>query len=105
MTRRTVQYQTASCLDELDCKVHETLAFQEWIWTRRKPAKRIIFIYILYFTYFIIHILHIIHSIHIIHIYILIKHTIQYKYALFILMPLWQRVGGTWNDISFIVVF
>ena len=26
----------------MDCKVHETLAFQEWILTRRKPAKRII---------------------------------------------------------------
>ncbi|KYQ55333.1 hypothetical protein ALC60_05958, partial [Trachymyrmex zeteki] len=26
-------------------KVHETLTFQEWIWTQRKPAKRMIFIF------------------------------------------------------------
>ena len=37
-------HQTAPRPDEVDCKVHETLAFQKWIWTRRKPAKRIIFI-------------------------------------------------------------
>ena len=36
--------QAAPHPDKVDCKVHETLAFQEWIWTRRKPAKRIIFI-------------------------------------------------------------
>ncbi|KYN30342.1 hypothetical protein ALC57_00188, partial [Trachymyrmex cornetzi] len=41
----TAQYQAASRPDEMDCKIHETLAYQEWIWTRRKPAKRIIFIY------------------------------------------------------------
>ncbi|KYQ50657.1 hypothetical protein ALC60_10253, partial [Trachymyrmex zeteki] len=40
----TAQYQAAPRPDK-DCKVHETLAFQEWIWTRRKPAKRMIFIY------------------------------------------------------------
>jgi len=40
------QYQAALRLDEMDCKVHEMLAFQEWIWTRRKSAKRIIFIYV-----------------------------------------------------------
>jgi len=38
------QYQAALRPDEVDCKVHETLAFQEWIWTRRKPAERITFI-------------------------------------------------------------
>ena len=31
--------------DKVDCKIHETLAFQEWIWTRKKFAKRIIFIF------------------------------------------------------------
>ena len=35
--------QAAPRSDEVDCKVHETLAFQEWIWTRRKSAKCIIF--------------------------------------------------------------
>ncbi|KYN26863.1 hypothetical protein ALC57_03765 [Trachymyrmex cornetzi] len=40
----TAQYQTAPRPDEVDCKVHETLASQEWIWTRRKPAKLIIII-------------------------------------------------------------
>ncbi|KYN11082.1 hypothetical protein ALC57_16783 [Trachymyrmex cornetzi] len=39
----TAQYQAAPRSDEVDCKVHETLASQEWIWTRRKPAKRITF--------------------------------------------------------------
>ncbi|KYN29323.1 hypothetical protein ALC57_01240 [Trachymyrmex cornetzi] len=39
-----VQYQAAPRADEVDCKVHETLAFQEWIWTQRKLAKHIIFI-------------------------------------------------------------
>ena len=39
-----ILYQAAPRPDEVDCKVYETLAFQEWIWTRRKPAKRIIFI-------------------------------------------------------------
>jgi len=29
--------------DEVDYKIHETLAFQERIWTRRKSAKRIIY--------------------------------------------------------------
>ncbi|KYN15223.1 hypothetical protein ALC57_12556, partial [Trachymyrmex cornetzi] len=38
------QYQAAPRSDEVYCKVHETLASQEWIWTRRKPAKRITFI-------------------------------------------------------------
>ncbi|KYN15931.1 hypothetical protein ALC57_11823 [Trachymyrmex cornetzi] len=42
--RGTAQYQVAPCPDEADCKVHETLTSQEWIWTRRKPAKRITFI-------------------------------------------------------------
>ncbi|KYN27440.1 hypothetical protein ALC57_03149 [Trachymyrmex cornetzi] len=40
----TAQYQAAPRPDEVDCKVHKTLASQEWIWTRRKPAKLIIFI-------------------------------------------------------------
>jgi len=31
-------YQAAPCPNEVDCKVHETLAFQKW--TRRKSAKR-----------------------------------------------------------------
>ncbi|KYN23185.1 hypothetical protein ALC57_04399 [Trachymyrmex cornetzi] len=35
------QYQAAPRPDEVDCKVHETLASQEWIWTQRKPSKRI----------------------------------------------------------------
>ncbi|KYQ55106.1 hypothetical protein ALC60_06109 [Trachymyrmex zeteki] len=30
--------------DEVNCKVHETLVLQEWIWIRRKPTKRMIFI-------------------------------------------------------------
>ncbi|KYN10381.1 hypothetical protein ALC57_17569, partial [Trachymyrmex cornetzi] len=42
--RGIAQYQAAPRPDEVDCKVHETLASQEWIWTRRKPAKRITFI-------------------------------------------------------------
>ena len=29
--RGTAQYQVAPHPDEVDCKVHETLAFQEWI--------------------------------------------------------------------------
>ena len=37
-----ILYQIAPRPNEVDCKVHETLAFQEQ--TRRKPAKRIIFI-------------------------------------------------------------
>ncbi|KYN11045.1 hypothetical protein ALC57_16824 [Trachymyrmex cornetzi] len=40
----TAQYQAAPRPDEVDCKIHETLASQEWIWTRRKSAKRITFI-------------------------------------------------------------
>ncbi|KYN10040.1 hypothetical protein ALC57_17835, partial [Trachymyrmex cornetzi] len=40
----TAQYQAAPRPEEVDYKVHETLASQEWIWTRRKPAKRITFI-------------------------------------------------------------
>ncbi|KYN43689.1 hypothetical protein ALC56_01951, partial [Trachymyrmex septentrionalis] len=36
---------SASHSDEVDCKIHETLAFQEWIRTWRKSAKRIIFKY------------------------------------------------------------
>jgi len=39
----TTQYQAAPRPDEVDCKVYKTLAFQKWIWTRRKSAKRIIF--------------------------------------------------------------
>ncbi|KYN08826.1 hypothetical protein ALC57_19073, partial [Trachymyrmex cornetzi] len=38
-------YQAAPRPDEVDCKVHETLASQEWIWTRRKLVKRITFLY------------------------------------------------------------
>jgi len=38
------QYQTAPRPDEVNCKVHETLVFQEWIWIQKKPAKYIIFI-------------------------------------------------------------
>jgi len=38
---RTTYYQAAPRRDEVDCKVHEMLAFQEWIWTRRKLMKRI----------------------------------------------------------------
>ncbi|KYN37910.1 hypothetical protein ALC56_07706 [Trachymyrmex septentrionalis] len=39
-----ILYQAAFRPDEVNYKVHETLAFQEWIWTRWKPAKRITFI-------------------------------------------------------------
>ena len=39
-----LKYQAAPHLNEVDCKIHETLAFQEWIWIRRKLAKCIIFI-------------------------------------------------------------
>ncbi|KYN37964.1 hypothetical protein ALC56_07588 [Trachymyrmex septentrionalis] len=42
------RYQAALRPDEVDCKVHETLAFQELIWTRRKPAKRITFTIFVY---------------------------------------------------------
>ncbi|KYN12230.1 hypothetical protein ALC57_15627 [Trachymyrmex cornetzi] len=45
-----VQYQAAPRPDEVDCKVHETLASQEWIWTRRKPAKRITFMFYCFYT-------------------------------------------------------
>ncbi|KYN30084.1 hypothetical protein ALC57_00461 [Trachymyrmex cornetzi] len=38
------QYRAAPRPDEVDCKVYETLASQEWIWTRRKLAKLITFI-------------------------------------------------------------
>ncbi|KYM82775.1 hypothetical protein ALC53_06780 [Atta colombica] len=31
--------QVVPRLDKINCKVHETLAFQEWIWTWRKPTK------------------------------------------------------------------
>ena len=34
----------SSPCEEVNCNVHETLAFPEWIWTRRKFAKHIIFI-------------------------------------------------------------
>ncbi|EGI60741.1 hypothetical protein G5I_11034 [Acromyrmex echinatior] len=35
----TAQYQAAPRPDEVDCKVHETLAHQEWTKTWKKPAK------------------------------------------------------------------
>ena len=44
---KSLQYQAAPRPDKVDYKVHEMLAFQEWIWTRRKTAKRITFIIII----------------------------------------------------------